>query len=113
MKELSNRSPVIISPKDSFEKWAKLYNESSDEECEQRLKETHVYLIDWAYRETLEDVLKPYYKEIFEYELMSWNSIESEWPQNRNYELFLEWFEVRLGNDLFDLETEEIETEEL
>jgi hypothetical protein len=76
MKEITNRSSVIISPKDPFEKWAKLYNELSDDDCEQRLKELHAYLVDWSYTEKLEDVLKPYYKEIFEYELLSWNTIK-------------------------------------
>jgi hypothetical protein len=64
MKEIKNRSPVIISPKDPFEKWAIFYNELSDEDCEQRLKEIHVYLVDWSFGEKLEDVLKPYYRQI-------------------------------------------------
>ena len=58
-------------------------------------------------------MLEPYYQIIFEYELMSWNAIEREWPLNRNYELFLEWFEVKICDDLFDLETDLIEVEEL
>jgi hypothetical protein len=113
MKDITNRSSVIISPKDPFEKWAKFYNELSDEDCEQRLKEIHVYLVDWSYTEKLEDVLKSYYKEIFEYELLNWNSIKKEWPENRTYELFLEWFEVKVGSDLFDLEIDEIQLENL
>jgi hypothetical protein len=36
-----------------------------------------------------------------------------EWPENRTYELFLEWFEVRMGSDLLDLETDEIQLENL
>lgn len=113
MKEISNRSPVIISPKEPFKKWAKFYNELPKAECEQRLKEIHIYLVDWAYGEKLEVVLKPYYREIFENELLLWNSIKTEWPQKINYEFFIEWFEVRFGDDLFDLETQVVETEEL
>jgi hypothetical protein len=113
MKEISNRSPVIVVPKGPFKEWAKLYNEISDEDLSQRLKEIHVYLVDWAYNEKQEEVLKPYYRKIFEYELLSWNKIKSEWPPKRNYKLFLEWFEVKVGDDLFDLETEIIQAEEL
>ncbi len=104
---------MIICSKDPFKKWALFYNELSEEECEQRLREIHVYLVDWAYGKKFEEVLKQYYKDIFEYELLSWNSIKREWPQDRNFELFLKWFEARIGDDLFDLETEKIELEEL
>ena len=48
-----------------------------------------------------------------EYELLSWNGYKSEWPQNRSLELFLEWFDVRLCDDLYDLETEKIKSEKL
>lgn len=114
MKEISNRSPVIVVPKGPFKEWAKLYNEISDEELNQRTKEIHVYLVDWTYAENQEDALKRYYLKIFEYELLSWNTINSEWPQKkRNYKLFLEWFEVKIGDDLLDLETERIQAEEL
>jgi hypothetical protein len=113
MQEITNRSPVIIIPKTPFKEWARAYSEISDEDLEQRLKEIHVYLVDWSYDDDQEDVLKPYYSKIFEYELMSWNHIENEWPPKRDYELFLEWFEVKIGDDLFDLETETIEIEEL
>ena len=113
MKEISNRSPVIIRPKDPFKEWARMYNEISDQDLDQRLKEIHVYLIDWSYGEKQEDVLKPYYQGMFEYELQSWNSIKSEWPKNRDYKLFLEWFDVSIGDDLFDLESGLIELEEL
>lgn len=113
MKEISNRTPVIIIPKAPFKAWAQLYNEISDEDLEQRLKEIHVYLVDWFHGEKQEDALKSYYRKIFDYELMSWNYIKKEWPPKRNYKLFLEWFEVKIGDDLFDLEKETIESEEL
>jgi hypothetical protein len=93
--------------------WAKLYNVSSNEDLEQRLAEDHAYLIEWTYDEDLDQVMAVYYRKIFEYELSSWNVIKSEWPRNRNYELFREWFEFKICDDLFDLETEPIESEEL
>ncbi len=111
MKEISNRSTVIIIPKCPFKEWATVHNEISDEDLEQRLKEIHAYLIEWSSGEKQDNILKPYYRKIFEYELMSWNSIISEWPLNRNYELFLDWFEFKLADYLFDLETEAIEFE--
>ena len=113
MKEITNRSAIIVNPKHSFIEWANLCNESSNEDLNQRLEENHVYLIDWTYGEDIDRVLSPYYVNIFEYELSSWNSIKKEWPQNRSYELFREWFECRVCNDLFDLEMAAIESEKL
>ena len=111
MKEITNRSALFIIPKKPFKEWAKLYNESPIEDLNLRLSEKHVYLVDWFHEEDIVDVLKPYYLEIFEYELLSWNGYKSEWPQNRSIELFLEWFDVKLCDDLYDLETEKIKSE--
>jgi hypothetical protein len=113
MKEISNRSAIVLYPKRPFNEWAELHNESPREELEKRKNENHVYLIDWKYDEDMTEVLKPYYKIIFEYELSSWNSYEHEWPKNRTYERFLEWFDVRFYDDLFDLEEGKITKEKL
>ena len=108
MQEILNRSALFVRPKNPFKEWAKLYNESPMEDLNQRLKEKHIYLIERFHQENFFDILKPYYLEIFEYELLSWNGYKSEWPQNRSLELFLEWFDVKLCEDLYDLETEKI-----
>ena len=113
MKEITNRSALIVLPKTPYKEWAKLYNEEPNEDLDNRLKEKHVYLIDWTYDEDIIDVLKPYYLKIFEYELLSWNGYKSEWPQNRSWELFREWFEINLCDELIDLETEKIISENL
>jgi hypothetical protein len=113
MQEITNRSAIIVSSNRPFIEWANFYNESSNEDLKQRLEEDHIYLIDWTYGEDIDRVLSLYYSKIFEYELSSWNSIKKEWPQNRSYELFREWFECKVCNDLFDLETEAIELEKL
>jgi hypothetical protein len=113
MKEITNRSALFVIAKEPFKEWARLYNESPIEDLYQRLSEKHVYLVEWSYEEDIVDVLKPYCLEIFEYELLSWNGYKSEWPQNRSLELFLEWFDVKLCDDLYDLETEKIKSEKL
>ncbi len=113
MKEITNRSAITVYPKKPFKEWAKKYNVSPIEDLEQRINERHVYLIDWTYDEGFFDVVEPYHLKIFEYELLSWNSIKKEWPQNRTFEKFLEWFKVELCDDLFDLENEKIIAEKL
>lgn len=113
MKELTNRSAIIIFPRKPFVEWAKLYNESPPEDLEQRLEEKHVYLIEWTFEEEIVDALESYYTKIFEYELLSWNTYKDDWPQNRVYETFIQWFDVSLCDEIVDLETENIVSETL
>jgi hypothetical protein len=113
MKEITNRSAILVHPKDPYKEWAKKYNEEASEDLDRRLKAKHAYLIDWSYDKNIFDVIEPYYPKIFEYELLSWNGYKNEWPQNRNFDLFLEWFEVDLCDELFDLETERIKSKKI
>ena len=112
MKDVSNRAAINVSPKEMFKTWAELYNDSSAEELASRVKEKHVYLIDLYLGQSLKDIIEPYFTKIFENELMLWNVIEHEWPENRNVDVFLDWFEVSISDDVFDLESGKITTEE-
>jgi hypothetical protein len=112
MREITNRSALYLIPKEPFRKWATEYNDLSDEDLQSRLSEKHLYLIEYAYGEDFStEILGPYFKQIFEYELDSWNSYKNEWPQKRDLKLFLEWFEVGLCESILDLEKDEIEAE--
>jgi len=112
MKDVSNRAAIYVLPKKMFKTWAELYNDSSEEELTNRVKEKHIYLIDLVLSQSLQEIIEPYYARIFENELMLWNAIEHEWPEKRNMEVFLDWFEITLCEDIFDLEPGEIITEE-
>jgi hypothetical protein len=115
MKEITNRSAVFIRSKEPFNEWAEACkcNDSSLEDLKEILNKKHVYLIDWTFNEDVTEVMEQYYKTIFEYELSDWNFYKHEWPENRTYEKFIEWFEVTLCDDLFDLEKGIIITEKL
>jgi len=112
MKDLSNRCALFIVPKSPFKKWAKQYDDDIGNDLEDRLNERHIYLIDLLYGKELPDILNPYYLDIFEYELSTWNRIRNEWPKDRDLDLFLDWFEVTFCEDVIDLETEPIETDD-
>ncbi len=113
MKEITNRTALIITPKEPFKEWAKFYNNESIEELTDRLNEKHIYLIGFATEEYLQDDLSPYCAEIFEYELTNWNYLKHEWPEDRSIDVFLEWFEVILNDGIFDLESERIQREKV
>jgi hypothetical protein len=61
----------------------------------------------------LRDILEPYYIKIFENELMYWNCYKHEWPKDLNLDVFLDWFEVILCDDIFDLKSGKIMTEKV
>lgn len=47
--------------------------------------------------------MKKYYKQIFEEALGGICMDESEWPQNRTYKLFTEWFDFHISGWVVDL----------
>ena len=105
---VENRSALLIVPKEPYKEWAKLYNEESLEVLDARLNEKHIYLIEFSYEEDLIDILNPYYIQIFENELLSWNHRKREWPEERSIAVFLNWFKVIFCADIFDLMSETI-----
>ena len=114
MKDVNNRSALYILPKEPFKKWAALYNEDGFiENLDARLKEKHIYLIEYSFDDDLRDILEPYYIKIFENELTHWNCYKREWPKDRNINAFLDWFEVTLCDDIYDLKTGKITTEKV
>ena len=49
---------------------------------------------------------------LFEQELFEWSKDESEWPINRDLEMFLEWFDIEFYSTVIDSVDEGIEIEE-
>lgn len=113
VRDFANRSALVVIPKEPFKEWAELYNEGTVESLSEHVNEKHVYLIEFFYKDNFRDILSQYYEEIFESELSTWNYIEDEWPKDRSIDMFLEWFDVSLTNDIFDLEGDDIQLEEV
>ena len=114
MNEVNNRSALYILPKEQFKKWAALYNDESVEVLDARLKEKHIYLIEYSFKEEgLSSILEAYYIEIFENELADWNFLKHEWPKDRNINVFLDWFEVTLCDVIYDFKSGKITTEKV
>ncbi|MAZ39564.1 MAG: VacJ [Legionellales bacterium] len=47
--------------------------------------------------------IKGIYEGIFESELISWGVPKEEWPENRTYPLFKQWFNTEFHSVLFDI----------
>jgi hypothetical protein len=96
-----NRSAITLTYKKPFIDWHnKLFPEMPYEE--NMLGESKTYLINQIFNNA-EQVLKKHYKEIFEIELDGICMDESEWPQNRTYKMFHEWFSIEISDWVTDL----------
>lgn len=102
-----NRSALIVRAKQPFLDWIKsLPGESENDLTLGRLNaEPQVYLL--ADLGELEDQAEPLIRSfssiVFELELDGWWTEESDWPQDRSYEVFCQWFDASLHSMVHDL----------
>ena len=82
-------------------------------DLEELAVDSTIYLIDEAESEDeCSEFLISNYESFFEFELSAWYQDESIWPENRTYEMFEQWFDVRLHTIILDTVEQPIEKEE-
>ncbi len=101
-----NRSAVTVCAKQPFLDWLMEIPDpvQPDLTLEQINEEPNVYLLP-AY-DTDDDkaeLIEQFHDAIFETELDEWCTDESAWPQNRDFELFMEWFTVTFHSVVEDM----------
>ncbi|TVZ26471.1 hypothetical protein JM83_1430 [Gillisia sp. Hel_I_86] len=96
-----NRTAILLKPKQAFLDWYS--NLNPDDEFQAGITETNIYLIDDSMKD-LEEWLKKKFDRFFTMELYEWHTNKKEWPQNRNYKMFKEWFHVEISSMIYDLE---------
>jgi hypothetical protein len=96
-----NRYAIVVKPKQPLLNWINaLYPDMLEDGTE-----TTVYLV--KERETdgaTEKWLKKNFDDIFENELNDRHTDENDWPQNRTYKLFTEWFDTGIHTTVLDME---------
>lgn len=104
-----NRSAIILKPQQPFIDWySNLYPE---DEFEETIKETSIYLVD----DGIDDIdkwLKKKFNTFFMMELNDWHDNKKEWPQKRNYKMFKLWFRVEISEMIYDLEKKPVSKSE-
>lgn len=96
-----NRSAITITHKKPFIEWNNtLFADLPIHE--NMLGESKTYLIDELFANAGE-IIKKYYKEIFETELEGICIDENTWPEKRNLKLFNEWFSYEISDWVMDL----------
>ncbi len=110
-KEISNRGFIFLRYKEPYRLWASKWNELDLAELESHLGTPKIYMVDFVDPDdpdSVNDVIEENYKIIFEAELMSWNSIEKEWPNNITHNLFNQWFDYVVTNVGYDLVNDQL-----
>ena len=106
-----NRSVAIVKPKQAYIDWANSFqDEAENYTIEFFRKDCNVYLLNEA--EEIGDEAKEInrvYRVIFEEELSSWIVDESVWPKERDFDTFLDWFDVETHSIIIDLGNTEFE----
>ena len=97
-----NRAAVMVTPKEPYLKWVRsVYPDITDDEIQ---VERTVYLIeDIISLEHGQELMKKYFKSIFENELWGWHRDESDWPKRRGLNTFREWFKVEINSMILDV----------
>jgi hypothetical protein len=99
--KILERSAITIAYKKPFIEW----NNAVCPEIlmyENILIPSKTYLIE-GISDNAKTTIEQHFKEIFEIELRGICSDESEWPSNRNIELFYEWFSCEISDFVIDL----------
>jgi len=97
-----DRYAIIIKPLQPFIDWNNAIY--PDEKINtSNFEESNIYLVDENIK-NLEAWLKKKYDRFFTIELYDWHTNKKDWPQNRNYKMFKEWFQVEISKSIYDLE---------
>ena len=107
-----NRTVVTISPKQPYTDWANSFEDDGPDLDPSELHSTALLIPDSYDEFSYEKFIKKNYSEIFEFELEAWMSDPDEFPKNRTYKKFNEWFEVRVSDTVLDLGSDPIVEEE-
>jgi hypothetical protein len=100
-----NRSAVVVTPAQPFLDWLHRVDASSaDLTLEDLRVDPSIYLLpEWESDEDALDKLAKVSAEIFTEQLHSWHRVESVWPQDRDVDTFLRWFDCSFYSMVLDV----------
>ncbi len=100
-----NRWGILVRAKQPYVDWANSFDDDGPTmTLDARRSIPTLYLVHEHEGADLRKLIVDWYWEaIFDLQLVSWMRDMSTWPENREVEMFYEWFEVELVTELVDL----------
>jgi hypothetical protein len=105
-----NRNAVMIKPKQPFLDWLRKIH--FPKEPPALRQEPAIYLLpEYESGKEAEIFLKQNFDRIFCSELWGWDLDEKNWPANRTYKMFKEWFDVKMQCLVYDIANQPLESD--
>jgi len=103
--EMINRCAVLVQPAQPFLEWLRRVDPTSAElTLEDLRREPTIYLLpEWETEQEALQHLARVCSDIFEEQLNGWFRVPSVWPQERNLNAFLRWFDCSFHSMVVDL----------
>jgi len=111
--ESINRTAVVVKPKQSFIDWLN-DNDDDDHMVGDIIGDGTIFLLpEYDYLDDLRQYVKNIYDDLFVYMLEGWVDNQCQMPEHMTSEMFLEWFDIEIIGEVFDLVKDEIVREEV
>jgi hypothetical protein len=99
-----NRGVVVLRPKPPFAQWVRSLDAGEPVDEEMVLSVSTAFLIpDFEFVHESWDWIEENYELFFDLSLVDWHLEQSEWPQERDWKTFQEWFHIDFIDSAWDL----------
>ena len=108
-----NRSLLIVRAKKPFLGWLKSLPDPANVTMSEVNEDNTVYpLPDFENDKEQDEILSHVFGLIFEEQLMGWSQDDRDWPSDRSFAVFKEWFDVEFHSLVLDLVDEPLMRED-
>jgi len=101
-----NRCAISVRVRQPFLDWLRSFADpvAANLTLQEVNKDSRVYLLpEYEFDDEQTELLKKFYDLIFEVELGAWWMDTSDWPQERTFQMFREWFDVEFHSIVEDI----------
>jgi hypothetical protein len=110
--DVLNRSVAIIRPKQAYLDWIRTLPGPYYETLEDLREQSRAVLIpETSSSEFAIEKLRDSAEQLFEMELEAWMPGKLSWPENRDFDTFVEWFDIEIHLLVIDSVSAEIQKE--
>ena len=112
--ELLKRIAIVVQPKEPYLAWARSLENDSPIDTLTPGELSSLYLAEEPVDDDEFDaIIEKHFKKIFAEKLEMWWRDKKAWPKKRNYAMFLEWFNVKVVDAVYDLKQSLVERRRL